>query len=174
MKKFKTLFSREDIQKKVQEMGKQIRADYGDEPVYAMGILNGSFIFAADLIREIGSPLEVNFIKASSYGDKTVSSGDVKVWGLDGLDLTNKNVLIIEDIVDTGNTLAALRPLIEQIGPKSIKLASLLFKPSRNIVKVDIDYLGWEIDDLFVLGYGLDLAGQYRELPDIVVNEGEA
>lgn len=173
-KKFETLLSREAIAARVVELGAQIRKDYADETIEVLCVLNGSFIFCADLIREIGGPLEVNFIKASSYGDGTESSGNVKVWGLDGLNLTNKKVLLVEDIVDTGHTIAALMPIIEKSGAESVKLASLLFKPERNKIKVDINYLGFEIEDHFVLGYGLDLAGKYRELPDIVIYNPDA
>lgn len=172
--KFETLLSKEKIAQRVDELGKQIRKDYAGETIEVLCVLNGSFIFCADLIRAIGGPLEVNFIKASSYGDGTESSGNVKVWGLDGLNLTNKKVLLVEDIVDTGHTIAALMPIIEKSGAESVQLASLLFKPDRNKIKVDINYLGFEIEDHFVLGYGLDLAGKYRELSDIVIYNPDA
>lgn len=173
-KKFETLISKDDIAKRVGELGAEIRKAYGDETIEVLCVLNGSFIFCADLVRAIGGPLETNFIKASSYGDSTESSGNVKVWGLDGLNLTNKKVLLVEDIVDTGHTIAALMPIIQKSGAESVKLASLLFKPARNKIKVDIDFLGFEIEDHFVLGYGLDLAGKYRELPEIVIYNPDA
>lgn len=166
------MISREEIAKRISELGKQISKEYENEELVVVGVLNGSFMFVADLIREIKSPVHLEFMAVSSYSG-TESTGEIKV----NLDLKGsiraKHVLIVEDIVDTGLTIKTLRGILQQKGPKSLRLASLLYKPSRNIHKVEIDYLAFEIEDKFVIGYGLDFDGKYRELPYIgVYNHG--
>lgn len=159
--------SKEQIAQKVAELGEQITKDYHGETLYVLCVLNGSFIYTADLVREIKTPVEISFLKASSYGEGTESSGEVKINQIGDLDFKDKHVLIVEDIVDTGHTICALKKHIEKEGAKTTKLTSLLFKPARLENEVKIDYLGFEIEDKFVIGYGLDYAEKYRELPYI-------
>jgi hypoxanthine phosphoribosyltransferase len=161
--------SEEKIQARIKELGEQITKDFNGEEVTVVGVLNGAFMFVADLIRAMDLPVVMEFIKASSYGDGTVSKGKVDITLDLQKDIKGKNVLVVEDIVDTGLTLTGLLEDFKQRDPKNLKLASLLFKPARCQHKVNIDYLGFEIEDKFVIGYGLDYAGKYRELPFIGV-----
>lgn len=161
------------IQERIIELGRQITQDYRDQDLVVVGILNGSFMFTADLVRTIKTPHEVDFISVSSYGAGTTSSGKVNLELDFRKNIENRHVLLVEDIVDTGTTLSFLRPYLEERGPASLKLASLLHKPSRTKHPTQIDYLGFEIDDLFVVGYGLDLDGKYRELPFIGTYHGD-
>lgn len=166
-------FSAEQIQERIQKLGEQITRDYLGKDLVVVGVLNGSFMFTADLVRSIKTPIEIDFISVSSYGAGTSSSGQVKLELDLRKSIEGRHVLLIEDIIDTGHTLKFLRPLIEQRGPASLKLASLLFKPARLQHEIQIDYLGFEIEDKFVIGYGLDFDGKYRELPYIGVYGGE-
>ena len=161
--------SEEKIQARIKELGEQITKDFNGEEVTVVGVLNGAFMFVADLISAMDLPVVMEFIKASSYGDGTVSKGKVDITLDLQKDIKGKNVLVVEDIVDTGLTLTGLLEDFKQRDPKNLKLASLLFKPARCQHKVNIDYLGFEIEDKFVIGYGLDYAGKYRELPFIGV-----
>ncbi len=158
--------SEEKIKNRIKELGVEITKDYSGEELVVVGVLNGAFMFCADLIRELKLPVHIEFVSASSYVG-TESSGEVKI----NLDLKSniegKNVLLVEDIIDTGLTMKQLRENFLKRNPKSLKLASLLFKPARLEHKVDIDYLAFEIEDHFVIGYGLDFDGKYRELPYI-------
>jgi hypoxanthine phosphoribosyltransferase len=162
-----TYITTEQIAQRNKELGLLITNDYEGEEIVVIGVLNGSFMFFADLVREIKVPLITDFISASSYGSGTTSSGTVNLE----LDVRNsiegKNVLIVEDIVDTGNTITYLLEVIGAKGPKDIKVASLLFKPARKEKDVTVNYLGFEIEDHFVVGYGLDFDGRFRELPYI-------
>jgi hypoxanthine phosphoribosyltransferase len=167
------LISEEDVALKVQELGARISQDFEGQDLVVICILKGAFLFCSDLIRQINLPVSVEFMSLSSYGDDTVSSGEVKV----NLDLTGsitgKNVLIVEDIVDSGLTMKYLKNNLSQRNPKTLKVASLLHKSSKTIHETDIDYLAFEIEDKFVVGYGLDYAGRYRELPYIgILNAG--
>ena len=163
------LISKKQIDQRIIEIAKEIQSDYQNKELVVVCILNGAFVFCADLVRNIQNPIYVDFMKASSYGDATVSSGNLKI-DLDlKVDIENKHVLLIEDIVDTGLTLTNILDRLKKRNPASIKLASLLYKEARNQYPVHIDYLGFSIDDLFVIGYGLDYAGKYRELPYIGV-----
>lgn len=164
---FEVYISEEKISERIKELGQEISKDYEDKELLILCVLNGSFIFCADLVRAISTPQTFSFIKASSYGDATESSGKVDIKTFNDIDFKDKHVLIVEDIVDTGHTLSALRKHIENSGVSSVKLASLLFKPARLEHEVEINYLGFEIEDKFVIGYGLDYAGKYRELPYI-------
>jgi len=159
--------SKEQIDERIEYLGRKINEDYKGEEVVIVGILNGSFLFCADLVRKMSVSTRVEFLSASSYGNNKESSGDVKI----NMDLRNsiegKHIIVVEDIVDTGLTLKTLLEIFKMRGPKSIRIASLLFKSSRLIHPVDIDYLGFEIEDRFVVGYGLDYGGKYRELPYI-------
>jgi hypoxanthine phosphoribosyltransferase len=158
------LLSKEAISKRVAELGKQIAADYKGEDVTCVCILKGSVIFYADLVRAIDLPVEFDFIRASSYGNELSSSGDVKITKDLSGSIQGKHVLVIEDIVDTGITLSFLLDLFKSRNPKSIKLCALLHKPANKVKDVKIDYLGFTIENHFVVGYGLDAAEKYRNL----------
>jgi hypoxanthine phosphoribosyltransferase len=166
-------FTALQIQKRIQELGEKITRDYEGKDLVVVGVLNGSFMFTADLVREIKTSHEIDFISVSSYGSGTSSTGQVKLELDLRKSIEGRDVLLVEDIIDTGHTLKFLRPMIEQRGPTSVKLASLLFKPARLQHEIEIDYLGFEIEDKFVIGYGLDFDGKYRELPYIGIYGGE-
>lgn len=170
--KIDVFLSEAQIKARVSELAQAINHDYQGGELLVMGILNGSYVFLADLLREVKVALLMDFMKASSY-EGTESTGKVKISLDTKLDLKGKDVLLVEDIVDTGHTMKALLSELEKRAPKSLKLASLLYKPARNIHPVKIDYLGFEIEDKFVIGYGLDFDGRYRELPYIGVYGGE-
>lgn len=162
--KIKTLISKHEIEKKVIEIGKQIAQDYKGEEVVCVCILKGSVIFYSDLVRAIDLPVVFDFIRVSSYGDQLSSSGDVKITKDLSGSIADKNVILIEDIVDTGITLSFLLDLFKSRKPKSLKLCALLHKPSNKRKEVPIDYLGFTIENHFVVGYGLDAAEKYRNL----------
>lgn len=172
MKKLKVLLDEETLAKRVRELGEQITRDYADaEQLVVVPIMKGSFLFAADLIRHIDRDLSVEFLGLRSYGANTESSGVVQITYDLTQSVTHQHVLVVEDIVDTG---LSMRYLLENLGtrqPRSLKLCSLLHKPARTRVKVPIDYLGFTIDDHFVVGYGLDYAEKFRNLPYIGVIE---
>lgn len=159
------LLSAEDIQKKVKEMGQQISRDYQGRELHLIGVLNGAFIFLADLVRQISIPCQICFLQASSYKDKKVSSGEVTL--MHNLDLKNKNVLVVEDIFDSGLTLQRIMKDLQQQKPNSLEACSFLSKQIPNKVPVNVKYIGFEIPDRFVVGYGLDYAEYYREIPHI-------
>ena len=165
---FLELISAPAIATRVAELGKQITADYaGKSDVVVIGVLKGSIIFLADLVRHIALPIHVDFIGISSYGDATVSSGVVQITQDVSRPLEGRHVIVVEDIVDTGHTVHYLLENLATRRPASIKLASLLHKPERQERGVKIDYLGFTIPNKFVVGYGLDIAQQYRNLPFI-------
>jgi hypoxanthine phosphoribosyltransferase len=165
---FAELISAEAIATRVGELGAQITADYRDkQDVIVIGVLKGSVIFMADLVRHIALPIRIDFIGISSYGDATVSSGVVQITQDVSRPIEGKHVIVVEDIVDTGHTVAYLMENLATRRPASIKLASLLHKPERQEREVKIDYLGFTIPNKFVVGYGLDIAQQYRNLPFI-------
>ncbi len=167
------LISEEDIALRIDALAKAITEEFNGEEIIVICVLKGAFMFCSDLIKKIELPIKLEFMQLSSYGDGTTSSGNVKIEMDVTENLNGKNVLIVEDIVDTGLTLTTLLEMLKVRSPKSLKLASLLFKPSRNKHPVTIDYLGFEIEDKFVIGYGLDYAGRYRELPYVgVLNAG--
>ncbi|MCB0308644.1 MAG: hypoxanthine phosphoribosyltransferase [Bdellovibrionales bacterium] len=157
--------SKELIRQRVSELGDQITRDFAGNHLICVGVLKGSFIFFADLVRQIDLPLKIDFLRASSYGDHTESSGVVKITLDLSLSIENQHVLLIEDIVDTGTTIHYLLKNLKLRNPASLKFCSLLFKPTQVKNQVPIDYLGFEIDDQFVVGYGLDMAENYRNLP---------
>ena len=168
----KILFTREQIEQRAKEIGAQIAKDYEGEEVYLVGTLRGAIMWMADMMKNITNDTEIDFIVASSYGSSSTTSGVVKIKkDLDG-DIYGKNVLIIEDIVDTGTTLKFLKEHLADRNPKSIKICTLLDKPSRRIVDVKADYIGFEVENLFVIGYGLDYDQKYRNLPYISYLEG--
>lgn len=167
------LISEEDLAIRIEELGRAITADYAGEEVVVICILKGAFMFCSDLIKKIELPVRLEFMSLSSYENSFSSSGRVKVEMDVTGPLEGKNVIIVEDIVDSGLTVKTLLEIIHLKKPKSVKLASLLFKPSKLLYKVKIDYMGFEVDDKFVVGYGLDYAGRYREYPYIgVLNAG--
>ena len=164
------LISTEDIQQRVRELALEIGRDYADDTqLHLVSVLKGAFVFLGDLVRAMDRPVSLDFMALSSYGKSTSSSGEVRL--LKDLDsgLEGRNVIIVEDIVDTGLTLAYLQEILHARGPKSLKTACLLSKPSRRKVNVKVDYIGFTIEDRFVVGYGLDYAEQYRNLPYLAV-----
>ena len=168
---FVELISAHAIAQRVAELGRAITADYqaigAGEDVVVIGVLKGSVLFMADLVRHVALPLTVDFIGVASYGDATVSSGVVQITQDLTKPIAGKHVLVVEDIVDTGHTVAYLLENLATRHPASIKLASLLHKPERQERAVAIDYLGFTIPNKFVVGYGLDVAQRYRNLPFI-------
>ncbi len=165
------LYTREEIAATVKRLAAEIRKDYHGKHPILIGILKGSFMFMADLIRLLDLPLEVDFIRLSSYGRGVESSGTVRVVQGLGSPVKGKDVLVIEDIVDTGLTTSFLLDYLRKKKPASLKLCTLTDKPSRRRVPVTIDYLGFTVPDRFLVGYGLDLAQRFRNLPDICVLE---
>ena len=163
------LYSRQQIAERVAEMGAQITRDLNGEKLVMIGVLKGAAPFLSDLARSIQADATFDFVAVSSYGNGQRSSGAVKL--IKDLDqpIEGKNVLIVEDILDTGLTLAYLRKLFLQQRPKSLRIATLLDKPSRRIEKIEADYVGFSIPNLFVIGYGMDYAERYRNLPDICI-----
>ncbi|MEX2535531.1 MAG: hypoxanthine phosphoribosyltransferase [Trueperaceae bacterium] len=161
----------EQIRRRVQELGTQIRNDYEGKPVHLVCVLNGAFIFMADLVRAIDLPLTVDFLSVSSYGSRTESSGEVRLVKDLDLSLKGRHVLLVEDIIDSGLTMQYLHGYLTGRGPLSVKVVTLLSKPSRRVVDVGIDYLGFEIEDAFVYGYGLDVAHQYRNVPFVTSDQ---
>jgi hypoxanthine phosphoribosyltransferase len=164
-----TLITAEAIAARIAELGKQITADKRGEDLVVISVLKGSFMFCADLIRHIDLPLNVEFLGVRSYGDSTETSGEVQITSDISRRLEGKDVLLVEDIVDTGLTLKFLLDLLARRGPRTLKLAALLHKPSRTRIPVQIDYLGFSIEDVFVVGYGLDHAQRHRNLPYVGV-----
>lgn len=167
------VFSQEELDTMVCRIAEKINADFADKEILLVGLLKGSVVFITDLMRKIKVPCSIDFMSVSSYGKSTKSSGVVNVKMDLSEEIEGKNVLIVEDIIDSGNTLSAVLELLESRKPASLKLVSLLSKPSRREKEVTIDYLGSEIDDLFVVGYGLDFAEKYRNLPYIGVLKPE-
>ena len=166
-----TMLTREDIQKRVSELGAQITKDYQDASLVIVCVLKGSFVFAADLARAIDLPLRIDFLGVRSYGEGTETSGVVQITQDLSRPIEHEDVLIVEDIVDTGLTIAHLMDLLRTRNPRSVKVCSLLHKPVRARVEVKVDYLGFTIQDKFVVGYGLDFAEKHRNLPYIGVVE---
>jgi len=160
----KLLLSSRQIQDRVQELGRQITQDYQGKKLVLLGVLNGAFIFTADLCRAIALDLEIDFVRAASYGTSTVSSGAIRLLKEPGLDLAGKDVLLVEDIVDTGVTMAWLRDYFRQSPARSVRICSLIDKKERRTVPVEVDYTGFDLDSGFLVGYGLDCAEQYRNL----------
>ena len=163
----KVLLTHEQIQRRVQELGRRITRDYRNKNLVLIGVLKGAFVFLSDLARAIDLPLDIDFLGLSSYGDSTKTSGVVKITHDLTQPIEHKDVLVVEDIVDTGLTLSYLMENFKTRHPKSIKLCTLLYKPANTIKKVPLKYVGFEIENKFVIGYGLDLAEKYRNLPYI-------
>ncbi|HHY42172.1 MAG TPA: hypoxanthine phosphoribosyltransferase [Thermoanaerobacterales bacterium] len=170
----KVLISEEQIKQKIKLLGERITNDYKDsDDLLLVGVLKGAVVFMADLIRHIDLPLNIDFMAVSSYGSSTESSGVVRI--LKDLDETveGKDLLVVEDIIDSGLTLSYMCDILKSRKPKRLKICALLDKPSRRKIDLKVDYLGFEIPDYFVVGYGLDYAGKYRNLPDICVLKPE-
>jgi hypoxanthine phosphoribosyltransferase len=169
----RVLVTSEEIEEKVREMGELITKDYRGERPLLVGVLRGAVIVLGDLMRNIDLPCEIDFMDISSYGTGTSSSGVVRILKDLEEDITGRHVLIVEDIIDTGLTLSYLRRSLLARKPASLEICALLSKPSRRRVELDVRYLGFEVPDEFVVGYGLDFAGAYRNLPDICVLKPE-
>ena len=163
-----TLISAEDIQKRVHEMALEINRDH-PEGVHLIAVLKGAFVFLSDLARALPGRCSLDFMAVSSYGTSTSSSGQVQLLKDLGSGIEGRDVVIVEDIVDTGLTLTYLQDILQARSPRSLRTACLLSKPTRRKVEVKVEYVGFEIDDKFVVGYGLDFAEQYRNLPYIAV-----
>ncbi len=167
------LYSREKIAQEVKRIGQEISRDYQDQEIMLVGVLKGSFLFIADLIREIESPTVVDFVRLASYGSGTQTSGIIEFRKELEMPIKNRDVIIVEDIVDSGYTLECLynKLLLQQ--PRSLKICTLIDKRGRREVDIEADYVGITMDDGFIIGYGLDHAERYRNLPDIyLVEEG--
>lgn len=169
----RVLVSKEQLDKQVEELGARISKDYEGQELVIIGVLKGGFIFLADLARKITIPVDLDFMSVSSYGNSSKSSGVVKIIKDVDTNITGKHVLIVEDIIDTGLTLSHLVELLKTRGPLSVKICAALDKPSRRKVDLKVDYKGIEIPDEFVVGYGLDYAGKYRNIPEVCVLKRE-
>ena len=172
MENIRVMISEEDVNKRIAEMGAQISKDYAGKEVHLIAILKGSVFFACELAKRITVPVTIDFMSVSSYGNSRESSGIVKIAKDLDETLEGKNVLIVEDIIDSGRTLYYLMDILSKRNPKSMKLCTLLDKPERRVKDVKVDYVGFNIPDEFVVGYGLDYAQRYRNLPFIGVVEG--
>jgi hypoxanthine phosphoribosyltransferase len=167
------LLDEEMLKKRISELGKQISQDYKDQDLILIGILKGSVMFMADLMKEITIPCTMDFMAVSSYGNSTQSSGVVRILKDLDYEIENKNVLIIEDIIDTGITLKYLMNYLQAKNPTSLAIASLLNKQERRKTDITAKYLGFEVPDEFLVGYGLDYAEKYRNLPVIGILKEE-
>ncbi len=167
----RTMITEEQISKRIRELAEEISRDYEGETVHLISILKGSVFFSCDLAKRLTIPVTMDFMSVSSYGSETVSSGRVRI--LKDLDesIEGRNVLIVEDIIDSGHTLAHLKNLLGARAPKSLEICTLLDKPDRRVTDVDVKYVGFVIPDEFVLGYGLDYDQFYRNLPYVGVVE---
>lgn len=163
------LISEDELNKRICEIGEQISKEYEGKSVHLICILKGSIFFTCELAKRITVPVTLDFMSVSSYGSQTVSSGNVKIKKDLDESIEGKDVIVIEDIVDSGRTLSNLMPLLKQRNPNSIKLCTLLDKPERREYEIDVDYNGFQIPDEFVVGYGLDYDQNYRNLPYIGV-----
>ncbi len=170
--KIRVMISEEDVDAKIAEIGKRISEEYAGEQVHLVCILKGSVFFTCELAKRITVPVSLDFMSVSSYGDGTSSSGIVKIAKDLDETIEGKNVIVIEDIIDSGRTLHYLLDVLQKRNPKSMKLCTLLDKPERRVKQVAVDYVGFAIPDKFVVGYGLDYAQKYRNLPYIGVVEG--
>jgi hypoxanthine phosphoribosyltransferase len=171
MEKLRVVLTREQIAAKVAELGARITADFAGEAVVLIGVLKGATIFLADLAREIKLDVSFDFIAVSSYGSAKQQSGEVRLVKDVDQSMEGKNVILVEDILDTGLTMTYIGKLLLAHEPKSVRIAALLDKPSRRIEPIRADYVGFQIPDQFVVGYGLDFAERYRNLPDVCIVE---
>jgi len=167
----KPLFSRQEIAEAVARLAVEISADYADKHLVLVGVLKGAFVFLADLVRELTIPVEIEFVRLASYGSRKESSGEVAVKKDVEITLAGKDVLIVEDIVDTGLSLTFLMDHLGTHNPSSLRVCALVDKKFRRKIEVTVDYTGFAIDDGFIVGYGIDFNERYRSLPDICVIE---
>ncbi|MAF79613.1 hypoxanthine phosphoribosyltransferase [bacterium] len=166
----KTLISKEEVEKIVSGLAREINQDYAEREVVLIGVLKGAVFFLADLALQINIPLQIDFVEASSYKG-TQSSGEVTFRKDISTHIAGRDVLIVEDIVDTGRTIREVKKRLEERGPSSLKVVTFLDKPSQREVDVKIDYVGREIEDVFVVGYGMDYEGEYRNLGEVKIFE---
>ena len=169
----KILISEEEITTRVAEMAKAIDDDYREKEPLMLSVLSGSFMFASDLMRAVSIPVGISFIFASSYGSSTESSGNVKIHTGKGFDPVGKDIIIVEDIIDSGRTLEKIKSYLLEQGAKSVELCTFLNKPSRRVVDIDVKYIGFDVPDEFVVGYGLDFDYKYRQYPFVGVLKKE-
>ena len=165
----KKLFSRDEIDSAVKRLASQIEDDYGDEKIVFICLLKGSFIFTSDLIRQIRNPSRVDFLRVSSYGSETCSKGEVTITKDIEEGIEGENVIIVEDIIDSGLTLTRVRNMLQDRKPKSLRICTLLDKKARRKINIEGDYVGFTLEDGFVVGYGIDFDEMYRNLADIFV-----
>ena len=168
------IITQQQIAARIAQLAQQIAADYRDKQLVLVGVLTGSFVFLSDLMRQLDRPCEVDFLDASSYGNGTVSHGQVSITRDLKLSLTGKDVLVIEDIVDSGRTISELVRLLQAYQPASVKVCTLLDKPARREMPVELSYIGFVIPDQFIVGYGLDYAQCFRNLPFVAVLDEDA
>ncbi|MCI7326525.1 hypoxanthine phosphoribosyltransferase [Hornefia butyriciproducens] len=161
------LYTEKDIQKRAKELGKQISRDYEGQELIMLGTLKGAVMWMSELMKYVTCDVKIDFVSASSYGSSTTSSGIVKITKDIDMNIYDKNVLIIEDIVDTGTTLKYLKEYLSDRNPRSVRICTMLDKPSRRKNDLVADYIGFEVEDLFIIGYGLDYDQKYRNLPYI-------
>jgi hypoxanthine phosphoribosyltransferase len=169
--RFTVMISEEQIRSAVQKLGAQISQDYAGKNPILVGVLNGSFLFVADLVREIATDCEIDFLKIGSYGDHMHSSGTIRLDKDVSAKLTGRHVIVVEDIVDSGLSITFIKDHVEEKKPASLRLATLLLKKEKARVTFPIDYVGFEIGNDFVIGYGLDYAQRFRHLKDIYVTK---
>ena len=168
------LFDKQQIADRVAAVGRQISKDYAGQDLLVIGVLKGAWVYLADLVRNIDNNVEVDFMSVSSYNGGTVSSGSLTVVKDLSVDCKGRHVLIVEDIVDTGITLSRLKDMLLSRGAASVEISTLLSKPARRKIDVDVKYIGFEIPDKFVVGYGLDFDERYRGLDDVCVLDEKA
>ena len=173
-KTLEEIISPDDVQNRVSEIGHEISAKYSGKVPIIIGVLNGAFLFMADLVRNLNIEFEVDFIKIDSYGDNTKSSGTIRLLKDISADITGRHVIVVEDIVDTGLSLKFLKHRMEESKPLSLCFASLLYKPNVILQDIKVDWIGFNIDDQYVVGYGLDLKQIYRGLPGIYMINNES
>ncbi len=166
------IYSRDQIARRVSELAAAISAAYSAADLVLIGILRGAFVFLADLMRQLTIPVAIDFVGAASYGSRAVSSGQVQITRRPQVPLSGRDLLLVEDIEDTGITLREISSSLKQLGPRSIKVCTLIDKRERRLVEVPVDYVGFTIDKGFIVGYGIDYAERYRYLPDIYRIEG--
>ena len=165
----KILFTQQQLEKRVDELAEEINNLYGDKPVFLVSVLKGSAPFTVDLMKRLKMEVTLDFMAASSYGEGTDSTGHLTITKDITLDIKDRDVIVVEDIVDSGFTLTKIKEMLKGRGAKSVRIAAMLSKPSRRKVQIDTDFLGFEIPDEFVVGYGLDYAEKYRNLPYIAI-----
>lgn len=167
MKQKELIVSRPEISRRVKELAGDIARDYAGGSLVTIGVLKGAFVFLADLIRELDLPVEVDFVRAASYGRGTVSSNDLRLIMDIELDIIGRDILIVEDIVDTGLTVSYLKELFKGRRARSVRICALIDKKERRQIKIELDYVGFEVGQGFLIGYGLDCAEQHRHYPEV-------